>query len=97
MYANKATIAQIFHVTRQTVWHRQMEIEREIGKRYNRYAILDGQISIEVYADYEKYHKRLKDKNLRKTVPPFCMADAREYLLENGLLHIECKRVSVAC
>lgn len=97
MYANKATIAQIFHVTRQTVWRRQQEIEQEIGKRYNRYAVLDGLVSIEVYADYEKYHKRLKDKNLRKTVPPFDMTEAREYLTEEGLLHIECRRVSVVC
>ncbi|MCI9249900.1 MAG: hypothetical protein HFG99_12355 [Dorea sp.] len=97
MYANKSTIAQIFHVTRQTAWRRTREIEEEIGRRYNRYAVLEGMVSVEVYADYEKYHKRLKDKNLRKTVPPFSMEEAREYLLENGLLHIECKKVKAAC
>lgn len=97
MYANKTTIAKIFHVNRQTVWRRQQEIELEIGKRYNRYAILDGLLSIEVFADYEKYRKRLRNKNLRKTVPPFNMEEAREYLQEEGLLHIECKRINVAC
>ena len=97
MYANKTTIAKVFRISRQTVWHRQQEIEQEIGKRYNRYAILDGLLSIEVFADYEKYRKRLRDRNLRKTVPPFSMEEAREYLQEEGLLHIECKQISVAC
>lgn len=97
VYANKVTIASIFHVTRQTVYRRVLEIEKEIGRRYNRYAILNDLVSIEVYADYEKYHKRLKDRNLRKTVPPFDMAEAREYLMEEGLLHIECKMISTAC
>lgn len=97
MYANKTTIAKVFHISCQTVWHRQQEIEQEIGKRYNRYAILDGLLSIEVFADYEKYRKRLRDRNLRKTVPPFSMEEAREYLQEEGLLHIECKQISVAC
>ena len=97
MYANKTTIAKVFHISRQTVWHRQQEIEQEIGKRYNRYAILDGLLSIEVFADYEKYRKRLRDRNLRKTVPPFSMEEAREYSQEEGLLHIECKQISVAC
>lgn len=97
VYANKTTIAKIFHITRQTAWRRQQEIEQEIGKRYNRYAVLEGLVSVEVFADYEKYHKRLKDRNLRKTVPPFSMKEAREYLEEEGLLHIECKKVSAAC
>ena len=97
MYAKKTTIAKVFHISRQAVWHRQQEIEQEIGKRYNRYAILDGLLSIEVFADYEKYRKRLRDRNLRKTVPPFSMEEALEYLQEEGLLHIECKQISVAC
>ena len=39
-------------------------------------------ISLAVYADYEKYHKRLENKNLRKIVPPFDMYEARMYLEE---------------
>jgi len=32
VYANKVTIASIFHVTRQTVYRRVLEIEKEIGR-----------------------------------------------------------------
>ena len=68
-------------------------IEEEIGKRYNQYALLDNLVSIEVFADYQKYRRWLKDRNLRKVVPPFSMEEAREYLLENGLLHMECREI----
>ena len=97
MYRNKTDIAHIFGVSNPTVYRRVEGIKKEIGKRYNRYAILDGLLSIEVFADYEKYRKRLRDRNLRKTVPPFSMEEAREYLQEEGLLPIECKQISVAC
>lgn len=33
-----------------------------------------------VYADYEKYHTRLEDKNLKKYVPPFDMKAAGAYI-----------------
>ena len=82
MYATKASIARLFGVTQPTVYKRVKGIENEIGKRYNRYAICDNLISLAVYVDYEKYHKRLADKNLRKTVPDFNMAEARRYLEE---------------
>lgn len=95
MYANKSEIAKIFFLSPSTVYRRIEGIEAEIGKRYNRYAILENHVSIEVFADYMKYHKRLADKNLRKSVPPFNMADARAYLVENGLLHVVCKKVRV--
>ncbi len=95
MYANKSDIAKIFFLSPSTVYRRVEGIEAEIGKRYNKYAILDNLVSIEVFADYQKYNKRLTDKNLSKSVPPFNMADARAYLVENGLLHIVCKKVRV--
>ena len=82
MYATKANIARIFGVTQPTVYSRVAGIQKEIGKRYNRYAICDNLISLAVYADYEKYHKRLADKNLRKTVPDFDMIEAGKYLKE---------------
>ena len=82
MYATKASIARIFGVTQPTVYSRVAGIQKEIGKRYNRYAICDNLISLAVYADYEKYHKRLADKNLRKTVPDFDMIEAGRYLEE---------------
>ncbi|MCI9490076.1 hypothetical protein AALC75_01860 [Lachnospiraceae bacterium 48-42] len=93
MYANKSTIAKVFGVTAPTVYKRVVGIEEEIGKRYNQYALLDNLVSIEVFADYQKYRRWLKDRNLRKVVPPFSMEEAREYLLENGLLHMECREI----
>lgn len=81
-YRNKADIAHIFGVSNPTVYRRVEGIKKEIGKRYNQYAILDNLISLAVYADYEKYHKQLEKKNLRKTVPPFDMYEARMYLEE---------------
>jgi hypothetical protein len=95
MYANKTEIARVFGVSTPTVYKRIKGIEQEIGSRYNRYALLDGLVSIEVYADYEKYHKRLNNRNLRKTVPPFDMAEARAYLTEGGMLHVVCKEIKV--
>ena len=80
MYATKTGTARIFGVSVPTVYSRVEGIQKEIGKRYNKYAICDNLISLAVYADYEKYSKRLADKNLRKTVPEFNMAEAGIYL-----------------
>ena len=82
MYATKTMISKIFGVAPPTVYRRVDGIEKEIGKRYNQYAILDKLVSVEVYADYEKYHKRLSDKNLSKTVPDFDMHAAGAYIEE---------------
>ncbi len=82
MYRNKTDIAHIFGVSNPTVYRRVEGIKKEIGKRYNRYAIVDNLVSLAVYADYEKYRKRLENKNLRKTVPPFDMYEAGMYLKE---------------
>lgn len=95
MYANKSDIAKIFFLSPSTVYRRVEGIEAEIGKRYNKYAILDNLVSVEVFADYQKYNKRLADRYQRKSVPPFNMADARMYLVENGMLHIVCKKPRV--
>ncbi|MCI6395909.1 MAG: hypothetical protein MR851_06650 [[Clostridium] scindens] len=85
MYANKVNIARIFGVSAPTVYRRVEGIKKEIGKRYNRYAIIDNLVSLEVYADYEKYHKRLGDKNLRKTVPAFDLQEAGAYLKKEDI------------
>lgn len=87
MYATKAEIARMFGVSPPTVYSRVAGIEKEIGQRYNRYAVCDKLISLAVYVDYEKYHKRLADKNLRKSVPAFNMAEARKYLTERGVIN----------
>ncbi len=85
MYATKADLTRIFGVSPMTVYRRVQEIEKEIGKRYNKYAIIDNLISIAVYADYEKYRKHLADKNLRKNVPLFEMSEAERYLDRKGV------------
>lgn len=82
MYRNKADVARIFGVSTPTVYRRVEGIKKEIGKRYNQYALLENLVSLAVYADYEKYHRRLENKNMRKTVPPFDMYEARMYLEE---------------
>lgn len=97
MYVNKTQIAKIFGVSPPTVYDRIAGIETEIGKRYNKYAILDNLVSVEVFADYQKYRRWLKDERLREFVPEFSMREAREYLLEEGLLHVVCKEVNIAC
>ena len=80
MYRNKVQIARLFGISTPTVARRAKGIEEEIGKRYNDYAIIDGLISVAVFADYQKYHKRLADKNMRKYVPAFNMDEARSYM-----------------
>lgn len=85
MYANKADLGRIFGVSPMTVYRRVQEIEKEIGKRYNKYAIIDNLISIAVFADYEKYRKHLADKNLRKYIPPFEISEVERYLDKRGV------------
>ncbi|MCI9227083.1 MAG: transposase family protein, partial [Dorea sp.] len=45
-YRNKTDIAHIFGVSNPTVYRRVEGIKKEIGKRYNQYAILDNLISL---------------------------------------------------
>lgn len=93
MYGNKTDIAKTFHISLPTVYRKLEGLETEIGKRYNHYAIVDNLISLAVFADYYKYHKWLKDKNLRKYEPPFDMYEARKYLEEvaNGNDQKQCR------
>ena len=82
-YMNKSDIARIFGISLPTVYKRVAGIEEEIKKgRYNQYAIAENLINIAVFVDYFKYYKRLKDKNLRRTVPDFNLHQALEYLME---------------
>ncbi len=77
IYQNKADIARTFDMSRTNVYAIVSGIEEQIQQgRYNRYAILDGEINVGVFADYLKYRKRLKDKNARKYVPPFNLYEA---------------------
>lgn len=72
----------MFDVSLATVARRVTGIEGEMGKRYNNYAVLDRLVSVAVYADYEKYHKLLDNKNTRKYVPDFNMQEAQRYIIE---------------
>ena len=42
-------------------------------------------LSVAVFADYDKYHRQLEDKNLRKYVPEFSPKEASEYMFEKNL------------
>lgn len=46
--------------------------------------------SVAVYADYEKYHTRLEDKNLKKYVPPFDIEEAADRLQHEA--SVKCSR-----
>lgn len=83
LYANKADIAKTFSTSYNTVCRRERGIRKEIGKRYNQYAICGRLISLAVYADYEKYHEMLENPYLRENVPKFSLAEAGKYLQEN--------------
>lgn len=82
MYLNRTGIAKMFDVSLPTVTRRVAGIEKEMGKRYNHYAVLDRLVSVAVFADYEKYHKLLENKNTRKYVPEFNMKEAQAYIIE---------------
>ena len=62
------------------------EIREEIKRgRYKPYAILEeGKIKVNklVYCDYSTHRALLKDKNLRKTVPPFNGSEVALYTTE---------------
>ena len=75
-YKTQQGVAEEFCISRATVHNRIKEILEEIkAGRYSDYSIIeDGHIilvNVLVFLDYEKYRKMLKDKNLRKVVPPF--------------------------
>lgn len=81
MYANKAQIAKEFGLSYSAVQSYERGIQKEIGKRYNQYAIIGKLISKAVFADYVKYRNMLSDKNLRKCVPEFNMHEATRYIM----------------
>ena len=75
-YRTKQGISDELGIGKSTVFNRAKEIKEEIKNgRYSDYAIIeDGGIvliNLLVFIDYLKYHKMLKNKNLRKITPPF--------------------------
>lgn len=77
IYQNRTALARTFGIARSTVYNIVDEIEEQMrAGRYNRYAILDNEVNVAVFADYLKYRKALKGKNTRKYVPPFNLREA---------------------
>lgn len=75
-YVTKKQLAEELEISPNTVKARIQEIEEEIQKgRYEEYAVMrDGQllaVNYMVWIDYITYRQRLREKNLRKFVPPF--------------------------
>mgnify|MGYP000786452920 CR=1 FL=1 len=75
-YVTKKQLAEELEISPNTVKTRIQEIEEEIQKgRYEEYAVMrDGQllaVNYMVWIDYITYRQRLREKNLRKFVPPF--------------------------
>lgn len=73
---SKEQLCKEFQLCDKTIEQKLRGIEEEIGKgRYTEYDLIrNGRIKRCTYSaffDYLKYEKRLKDKHLRKTVPPF--------------------------
>lgn len=69
-------LSRCFGISRQTVYDRINEIEQEVAaKRYGPHSIMRdvGLVLINplVFTDYMVYRSRLKNKNLRKTVPAY--------------------------
>ena len=69
-------IAKSFGISPKTVDLRVKEIEEEVkAKRYGPHSIMRdvGLVLINplVFADYMTYRARLRNKNLRKNVPPY--------------------------
>lgn len=75
-YVTRANLVKEMQVSIGTVDKRIHEIKEEIiRKRYSEFALIkDGGIMMVNYLvliDYMHYRERLRDRNLRKTVPPY--------------------------
>lgn len=75
-YMTRANLAEMLGVSRVTVDARCKEIKEEIrqGRYDERVLIEDGGfklINVYAYMDYICYRKRLREKNMRKHVPPY--------------------------
>jgi DNA-binding Lrp family transcriptional regulator len=85
-YMTKEQLSKNLGVSKGTIQNRIAEIEKEVAKgRYGKHSIIrDGGIVLINYLvmiDYLNYRKMLKEKNARKTVPPF---NAKEVCEEIG-------------
>lgn len=82
IYQNRMALARTFGISRSKVYDIVDEIKKQIELgRYNRYAILDNEVNVGVFADYLKYRKLLKGKNTRKYVPPFNLRESLDMVI----------------
>ena len=51
---------------------------KEVGRRYNRYAIAENRYNYYAVIDYLKYRTRLEDERTRKNIPPFNPSEVAE-------------------
>ena len=88
MAMTRNEIARSFGISPKTVDARVKEIDEEVkAKRYGPHSIMRdiGIVLINplVFADYMTYRSRLKNKNLRKNVPPYnAYETSREFELQ---------------
>lgn len=68
-YSNKQ-LAELFSCSPATVCSRKKGIQRE-RERYGNYAVISSGTNVYAYIDYDRYHKELGDRNMRKYVPAF--------------------------
>lgn len=73
-YKRPAELAEDLQLSKKTILSRKDELQQE-DERYGYTAVIEDEktILINVYAflDFMKHRARLKDKNMRKYVPPY--------------------------
>ncbi|SFI19482.1 hypothetical protein SAMN04487830_12931 [Pseudobutyrivibrio sp. OR37] len=71
-YENKSQLAETFGLSRQCIgnWYSDFEAVVATG-RYGPYAILDTQTNVAAFADFIKYRRWFKEKNMAKNIPAF--------------------------
>lgn len=52
--------------------------QKEVGRRYNRYAVIENRFNFYAVIDYLKYRQLLEDEKTRKYVPEFDASEVAE-------------------
>ena len=73
-YRRPTDLADELQMSRKTVLERRKELQQET-ERYGVTAVIDDEktvlINLYAFLDFMKYRTQLKDKNMRKYVPPY--------------------------
>lgn len=76
-YETKTDIAKTFGVSRACVYKWLPEFEEVVlSGRYGPYAILDDRINVAAFADFIKYRRWFKDRDLKRNIPIFRLHEA---------------------